>query len=145
MAKLVKKKKKRKLSRFSAGSTGKIESPLRPYGVIKRPPCGTACPNHNPIRAMLFIILKAEDYEKSYDQAFEEAFYIFLEKTPFPSICGRVCPHPCETDCNRNEKEGAVRINKIERFIGDYGLKNKLIPKKLTDEIRSSQIGSHQV
>ena len=56
MAKLVKKKKKRKLGGFSAGSTGKIESPLRPYGVDKLPPCGNACPNHNPIRKMLMTI-----------------------------------------------------------------------------------------
>ena len=140
MAKLVKKKKKRKLGGFSAGSTGKIESPLRPYGVDKLPPCGNACPNHNPIRKMLMTIQKAEELEKSNDQAFEEAFYTFLEKTPFPSVCGRVCPHPCETDCNRKQKEGSVKINKVERFIGDYGLEKKLVPKKLTDEVKSQKI-----
>ena len=45
-----------------------------------------------------------EEFEKSYDQAFEEAFYIFMETTPFPAVCGRVCPHPCETGCNRKAK-----------------------------------------
>ncbi len=140
MAKLVKKKKKRKLGGFSSGSTGKIESPLRPYGVMKRPPCGNACPNHNPIRKMLVTIQKFEDREIPKDQALEQAFYTFMERTPFPSVSGRVCPHPCETNCNRNEKEGAVRINKVERFIGDYGLKKKLLPKKLTEETKSQKI-----
>lgn len=140
MAKLVKKKKKRPLGGFSSSSTGKIESPLRPYGVDKYPPCGNGCPNHNPIRAMLTTILKAEDYEKTYEQAFEEAFYTFLEKSPFPSICGRVCPHPCESECNRKEKDGAVKINKVERFIGDFGLEKKLVPKKLTEEVKSQKI-----
>ena len=29
---------------------------------------------------------------------------------------GRVCPHPCEADCNRKDKDGAVAINSVERF-----------------------------
>ena len=89
---------------------------------------------------MLITIQKAEDYGKSYDQAFEEAFYIFMEKTPFPSVCGRVCPHPCETECNRKEKEGAVSINKVERFIGDFGLNKGLKPKMLVEEKRSEKV-----
>jgi NADPH-dependent glutamate synthase beta subunit-like oxidoreductase len=141
MAKVVKKKKKKRgLGGFAVGTAGKIESPLRPKGVPKRPPCSDNCPNHNPIRKMLVTIQKAEDHGKSYEQAFEEAFYIFLDKTPFPSICGRVCPHPCETECNRKQKEGAVRINKVERFIGDYGLEKDLKPKMLTDRPKSEKI-----
>ncbi|MCP4705565.1 MAG: FAD-dependent oxidoreductase, partial [candidate division Zixibacteria bacterium] len=140
MAKLVKKKKKRKLGGFSAGSTGKIESPLRPYGVEKRPPCINGCPNHNQIRSMLVSMKKYEDREIPKEQALEAAFYTFMETTPFPSVCGRVCPHPCETDCNRKEKEGSVKINKVERFIGDYGLEKKLAPKKLTEETKSQKI-----
>jgi NADPH-dependent glutamate synthase beta subunit-like oxidoreductase/Pyruvate/2-oxoacid:ferredoxin oxidoreductase delta subunit len=89
---------------------------------------------------MLMTISQAEDYEKSRDQVFEEAFHIFAETTPFPSVCGRVCPHPCEGDCNRNEKDGAVSINKVERFIGDYALEKGIKPRKLTDEIRTEKI-----
>ncbi len=140
MAKLVQKKKKRKLGGFSSGSTGKIESPLRPYGVTKLPPCGNACPNHNQIRTMLMTLQKFEDREVPKEVALEKAFYTFMETTPFPSVCGRVCPHPCETDCNRKDKEGAVKINKVERFIGDYGLEKKLLPKKLTEETKSQKI-----
>ncbi|RKX31204.1 MAG: hypothetical protein DRP46_03890, partial [Candidatus Zixiibacteriota bacterium] len=141
MAKIVKKKKKGLRSlRSSSGGSGVETSPYRPKFVEKRPPCGDNCPNHNPIRKMLITIQKAEDYGKSYDQAFEEAFYIFMEKTPFPSVCGRVCPHPCETECNRKEKEGAVSINKVERFIGDFGLNKGLKPKMLVEEKRSEKV-----
>jgi NADPH-dependent glutamate synthase beta subunit-like oxidoreductase len=140
MAKLVKKKKKKKRS-FSGGAGSSVEtSPLRPQFIEKRPPCADNCPNHNQIRKMLMTIHKAEDFEKPYDQAFEEAWHIFLETTPFPSTCGRVCPHPCETECNRKEKEGSVGINSVERFIGDFGLEKKLIPKKLTEENRAEKI-----
>jgi len=108
--------------------------------VEKTPPCTDGCPNHNKIRKMLMLISKAEDYEIPYEKAFEDAFQIFAETTPFPSVCGRVCPHPCETACNRNEKEGAVSINKVERFIGDYALEKGFKPKKLTDETRAEKV-----
>jgi hypothetical protein len=99
MAKAVKKskKKKRGLRGMSgAAGAGAAGSSLRPQFVKKTPPCVGTCPNQNAIREMLMAISKAEDLEKSYEQAFEEAFYIFMETTPFLSVCGRVCPHPCE-------------------------------------------------
>jgi NADPH-dependent glutamate synthase beta subunit-like oxidoreductase len=142
MGLLNKKKKKGGLSRVSgaSGSSGVESSPLRPQFVEKKAPCGVGCPNHNHIRKMLMTIHKAEDLKKSYDQAFEEAFHIFLETTPFPSVCGRVCPHPCESECNRGGKEGAVGINSVERFIGDYGLEKGLKPKMLADQKRDNKV-----
>jgi NADPH-dependent glutamate synthase beta subunit-like oxidoreductase/Pyruvate/2-oxoacid:ferredoxin oxidoreductase delta subunit len=142
MAKLIKKKKKKGgLSRFSSsGGSGVETSPLRPKLIEKMPPCIGHCPNHNQIREILMTVSKAEDYDKTYDQAFEEAFYMWLETTPFPSTCGRVCPHPCEENCNRKELEGAVGINSLERYCGDYGLEKGLKPKKLTDEVRTEKI-----
>jgi NADPH-dependent glutamate synthase beta subunit-like oxidoreductase len=135
------KKKKRGLKGMSGGAgAGSAGSSLRPKLVEKTPPCVGTCPNQNAIREMLMTISNAEKFEKSYQQAFEEAFYIFMETTPFPSVCGRVCPHPCEGECNRKEKEGAVGINSVERFIGDFGLEKGLKPKKLTDEVRSEKI-----
>ena len=96
-----KKKKKRGIRSFSSGGSGVETSPLRPKHVPKKPPCGSNCPNHNMIRKALMTVSKAEDFEKTPEQAFTEAANIFLETTPFPAVCGRVCPHPCETDCNR--------------------------------------------
>jgi len=104
----LKKKKKRGL-RQSSGASGVETSSLRPQYISKTPPCANRCPNHNMIRKALMTVSKAEDYGKTADQAFEEAAYLFLETTPFPSMCGRVCPHPCETECNRKEVDGAGR------------------------------------
>ena len=139
--KVVKKKKKGLKSLRSAGfGSGVQTSTERPQMVEKPPPCTVGCPNHNRIRKMLMTISKAEAYEIRYEQAFEEAFNIFAETTPFPSVCGRVCPHPCETSCNRIEKEGAVSINKVERFIGDYALEKGFKPRKLTEETRPEKV-----
>jgi NADPH-dependent glutamate synthase beta subunit-like oxidoreductase len=141
MAKIVKKEKKglKGLSR-SSGSSSVETSPLRPKFVEKLPPCICNCPNHNQIRKIIMTIAKTEDYGKTYDQTLEEAWHLFLETTPFPSTMGRVCPHPCEEDCNRNEIDGGVAINSVERFVGDFGLKKKLTPRKLTEEKRAEKI-----
>jgi NADPH-dependent glutamate synthase beta subunit-like oxidoreductase len=139
MAKIVKKKKRGLRSLGSSGSAGEV-STERPQFVEKTPPCAATCPNHNRVREMLMTIALAESREKTYEQAFDEAFHIFLETTPFPSVCGRVCPHPCETGCNRQEKDGAVNVNKVERFVGDYGIEKGLKPTKLTDEVRPEKV-----
>jgi NADPH-dependent glutamate synthase beta subunit-like oxidoreductase len=36
-----------------------------------------------------------------------------------PSVHGRVCYHPCEGACNRNELNAPVSIHAVERFLGD--------------------------
>jgi NADPH-dependent glutamate synthase beta subunit-like oxidoreductase len=138
--KVVKKKKGLKGLRSVGGGSGMQGSTERPHMVEKTPPCMEGCPNHNRIREMLMIISKAEDDHIPYEQALEDAFHVFAETTPFPSVCGRVCPHPCETSCNRKEKDGAVSINKVERFIGDYALEKGIVPKKLTEETRPEKI-----
>jgi NADPH-dependent glutamate synthase beta subunit-like oxidoreductase len=138
--KKVKKKKKSFGTRgFSSGASREM-SPLRPKHVEKKPPCHATCPSGNLIRQFCTTIAQAEQLEKPREQAFEEAWYIYTDTSPFPSVCGRVCPAPCETECNRKELEGAVNINKIERAIGDYGIEKDLPLKKLSDEKKSEKI-----
>ena len=41
----------------------------------------------------------------------DEAWEILTDKNPLPCVQGRICPHPCETSCNRAQKaDGAVAI-----------------------------------
>ena len=54
----------------------------------------------------------------------DKAAETLLACNPMPAITGRVCPHLCETKCNRNEFDQAVSIRNIERYIGDYILDN---------------------
>jgi len=138
----VKKKKKKKKRDYSASGSGggREQSPLRPKHVVKKPPCRATCPSGNRIREWLTTIAQAERVGKTKEQSFAEAWELYTDTSPFPSVCGRVCPHPCETACNRIELDGAVGINMVERVIGDYGLNNNLKLKKLTDESRSEKI-----
>ena len=137
--KTKKKKRKRDYSASSSGG-GREQSPLRPKHVTKKPPCQDACPSGNRIRDWLTTIAQAERLEKPKDQAFTEAWESYTDTSPFPSVCGRVCPHPCESGCNRIELDGAVGINKVERVIGDFGLNNGLKLKMMTEEKRPEKV-----
>ncbi|MFH1742881.1 MAG: NAD(P)-binding protein [bacterium] len=141
MAKVVKKKKKKLgAGRVSGGPGARETSNLRPKFVPKQPPCMQACPNSVMIRKALMTISKAEDFGRSYDDALTEAWKIVTERNPIPAVCGRVCPHPCESECNRNQVDGAVAINNMERFIGDYGIEHGLEFEKISDETYSDKI-----
>ncbi|MBI3013727.1 MAG: FAD-dependent oxidoreductase [Candidatus Tectomicrobia bacterium] len=122
------------LSGIAAGPGARATSPLRPQFVLKTPPCSDVCPNHTDIRAVLTNIAQAETHGKSYDQAFEQAFYIIAERNPLPAVCGRVCPHPCEEACNRNHLDAPASINCLERFIGDFALEKGFPLRRLSED-----------
>ena len=80
-----------------------------------RAPCRIACPAG--VNAQGYVALIA-------DRKFKEAYELVRERLPFPGICGRVCHHPCETECNRKDYEGPVAIRTLKRFIADYVYRN---------------------
>ncbi len=135
MGLLKKKKKPLRKTGGSTGGSGSETSPLRPVHEEKVAPCLiSGCPDHTKIREILTVIAQAEDAGRSYEESYRKAFELFMERNPMPAVLGRVCPHPCEDACNRRHKDGPVAINKVERFIGDYALKNNWTVDKLTDE-----------
>ncbi len=115
-------------------------SALRPRYIPKTAPCAGHCPNGNEIRELLVTIAQAEAYGRTNEQAFELVWKQLSERNPFPAVCGRVCPHPCEDACNRNAKEGGVAINAVERFIGDFGITKNLKLSRLHNETRSEKV-----
>jgi NADPH-dependent glutamate synthase beta subunit-like oxidoreductase/Pyruvate/2-oxoacid:ferredoxin oxidoreductase delta subunit len=133
---LVLKEKKKLVSRAASGggTRGGETSLLRPKHVPKTPPCIHACPNHNDIRGAITAIAQSEAYGRTTDDSLKMAWEILAETNPLPATCGRVCPHPCETQCNRAGMEGAVSVNAIERAVGDFGIERKLSLNKLVQE-----------
>ncbi|OGL46692.1 MAG: hypothetical protein A2161_21820 [Candidatus Schekmanbacteria bacterium RBG_13_48_7] len=125
---------------MSGGGGGGTTSNLRPKFVPKTPPCMNTCPNHVDIRGFITSISLAEKKGKSYDEAYTEAFYRIAETNVIPATIGRVCPHPCETACNRINVDESVSINKLERTVGDFAIEKGLPLKKLTDEKRQEKI-----
>ena len=124
---------KKPVIKTAAIGAGEI-SPYRPRYVEKLPPCIQHCPCGNDIRGWITTIAQHESYGRTLEQALEIAWRKITERNPFPAVLGRVCPHPCEEDCNRAGKEGPVAINALERFVGDFGIQKGLKLEKLTEE-----------
>lgn len=130
---LLKKEKVKPVIR-STQKSGIETSPLRPYFLPKLAPCMDRCPQGTEIRRVLVTIAQASKYERPQAEAFAQAWRILTEKNPLPAVCGRVCPHPCEEACNRKDKDGALGINSVERFLGDWALEQGLEFSRLPSE-----------
>ena len=99
-------------------------------------PCMVGCPAHNNVQGFVSLAAKGK---------FQRAMQIIKETSPFPSVCGRVCPHPCEAGCNRDQIDEPVAIRSIERFVADYDRSSKdpYFPKvKETKDEKVAIIGS---
>ncbi|MEN8141959.1 MAG: glutamate synthase, partial [Thermodesulfobacteriota bacterium] len=111
-----------------------------PIYVTALPPCREGCPAGNDIRGWLTTVQLGRLKGRSLDQSYELAWHEASKTTPFAAVCGRVCPAPCETSCNRRVKEGAVNIHAFERWLGDYGLRRGLRHRKVSEEMRAERV-----
>jgi heterodisulfide reductase subunit A len=50
---------------------------------------------------------------------YREAIQLIMERLPLPGVLGRVCPHPCESDCRRAEVDTPIAIRDLKRFAAD--------------------------
>jgi heterodisulfide reductase subunit A2 len=81
--------------------------------VANSPPfCTAACPLHIDVRGYVGLV-----GERKYD----EALNLILQKLPFPGIMGRICTHPCESRCKRNEVDESIAIAALKRSAADCG------------------------
>ena len=85
-------------------------------------PCQNACPVGIDIPEYIGLIAQKN---------FSEALNVIKKRNPFPSICGRVCHHPCELKCRRGEIDEPVAINALKRFVSDYSRKKGTDKKKV--------------
>ena len=74
-------------------------------------PCKAACPAGVNVPGAVALISAGK---------ISEAYELIRQRCPIPASCGRVCPHPCQTRCNRAAVDEAVSFGHIERFVGDF-------------------------
>ena len=101
--------------------------------VDKYSPCEAACPLHMDIPNYVMAIAQGD---------IKKALSIIRESNPLPSICGRVCHHPCEEDCNRKVVDGAVAIQWLKQYAADWGNGKKPRPVRRRKEARVAIVGS---
>ena len=86
-------------------------------------PCKASCPAHISIPGFISAIA----HEK-----YAEGLRLIKREMPFPGICGRVCPHPCEGKCNRGKVDEPIAIEYLKRFLADVDLSSqtRYLPEK---------------
>jgi len=91
-----------------------------------RPPCMLACPAQTDCQGYVSLIANG---------LYNEAAALIREKIPLPSSIGRICPHPCETECRRKLVEEPINIAALKSFAGDFDILN--VAPHLTPEIEA--------
>ena len=81
-----------------------------PERVPEGPPCTLACPANVDVPGYLRLIAQGK---------VDEAYALILEKVPFPGVLGRVCTHPCEDACKREEVNTPIAICSLKRYAAD--------------------------
>jgi len=100
------------------------------------PPCRVACPAGVNAQGYVALISKGK---------FKEALEVLRRTMPFAGVCGRVCTHPCELECERRNVDEPVSIRSLKRFMADYEMKvgrEKATPVEKTKEDKVAVIGS---
>ena len=79
-------------------------------------PCHLGCPAHTDVQGYVKQIALGND---------REAVRIIKDKIPLPASVGRVCPHPCESDCRRALVEQPLSIAYLKAFAADNDMKSE--------------------
>jgi NADH-quinone oxidoreductase subunit F len=80
-------------------------------------PCQHTCPIEMDIPSYIALV-RAE--------RFDDAYKILLQSNPFPSVCGRVCDHKCQSKCRRGNMDEPIAIKFLKRFITDNAPRPKI-------------------
>jgi len=74
-------------------------------------PCQSACPLDTEAWRYVAHVARGE---------YEDAYLAIREANPFPSVCARVCSHPCESRCRRGTTgQEPIAIRALKRFVTD--------------------------
>ncbi len=96
-------------SQFKTG-TWRVQQPIHRH---RNAPCHNVCPAGEDPQAYI------AEFDAGHIRA---AWETLVSINPLPAITGRVCPHPCESGCNRGDYDAPVAIHSIERFLGDQAI-----------------------
>jgi len=77
---------------------------------VQEAPCKSACPAGIDVPRYVRAIAAGQ---------FDESLAVIREKIPFPSVCGRVCVHPCEGECNGNWQDNPIQIRALKEFVAE--------------------------
>ncbi|MBN1611111.1 MAG: FAD-dependent oxidoreductase, partial [Polyangiaceae bacterium] len=75
-------------------------------------PCQSGCPVGTEVWRYVAHIDRGE---------YQQAYQVIRDANPFPSVCARVCNHPCESICRCGTTGGdPIAIRLLKRFVVDH-------------------------
>ncbi len=80
------------------------------------PPCRAACPAGVNVQGYVQLLRSGK---------MVEAWRLVYRDNPLPAVCGRVCTHPCESQCHRGSIDQPVAIRQLKRLITDVVYQEK--------------------
>ncbi len=98
-----------------------LELLLSDHNAYCLPPCKYGCPTGVDAPAFIGLITEGD---------YDEAQRVLKQNLPFPAVVGRICPHPCESQCRRSEVEEPVSIRRSHRFVGDVAIEKGFRPEE---------------
>jgi NADH-quinone oxidoreductase subunit F len=96
-------------------------------------PCQHTCPVEMDIPAYVALI-RAE--------RFADAYKVMIKTNPFPSVCGRVCDHKCQSKCRRVNMDEPLAIKFLKRFITDNAPRPQTALAPVTRKEKIAVIGA---
>lgn len=107
--------------------------PAAVCAALFKSPCQHTCPVEMDIPSYVALV-QAE--------RFEDAYKVLLKTNPFPSVCGRVCDHECQSKCRRGQVDEPVAIKYLKRFITDNAVRPKIEPVPKTRKEKIAVVGA---
>lgn len=98
-----------------------LELMLSDHNAFCAPPCKYGCPTRVDGPGFIGLIAAGD---------LEESQRVLKANLPFPSILGRVCPHPCEEVCRREEVDQPISICRSHRYVGDVAIEKAFHPEE---------------
>ncbi|MBW1809855.1 MAG: FAD-dependent oxidoreductase [Deltaproteobacteria bacterium] len=97
-----------------------------PKNRANQPPCQRACPLGQDVPGYVQAVAQGD---------IERAYQLVIETNPLPSVCGRVCSHPCMQACVRSKLDQAVEIRTLKRVICENSKERQSpAPEKMRSE-----------
>jgi NADH-quinone oxidoreductase subunit F len=94
-------------------------------------PCQYICPADQEASTYIALVAKGD---------LAEAYRIIRKDNPLPSVCGRVCHHPCEKVCRAGEMGEPIAIRALKRFVLDWAASHNLKPSLPSREMKGEKV-----
>jgi NADH-quinone oxidoreductase subunit F len=106
--------------------------PASVCSALFKSPCQNTCPVGMDVPAYIALIRA---------NRLADAYKVLLRTNPFPSVCGRVCDHQCQTKCRRGQLDEPIAIKFLKRYITDNAARPTIDPVPVTRKEKIAVVG----